>query len=152
MAKKSSGACKWLYLVFPIAIACLFVFMAFTAYSVTDPIFGITASANMYNYLLNENILLAAGVSTLVIDIIVAVYFLVIPFVGEKTSKKLNFVTVLMLIAAAVANLVLSIYVSVKLGWKSIAFFGAATYILWYAIAGFALIFAVCKAYKAFKD
>ena len=151
MAKKSSSACKWLYLVFPIAIVCLFVFMAFTAYSVDLGFLG-SADANMYKYLLDENILLAAGVSTLVIDIIVAVYFLVIPFVGEKTSKKLNFVTLLMLIAAAVANLVLSIYVSVKLGWKSIAFFGAATYILWYAIAGFALIFAVCKAYKAFKD
>lgn len=151
MAKKSSGACKWLYLVFPIAIACLFVFMAFTAYSVDLGFLG-SASANMYKYLLNENILLAAGVSTIVINIIVAVYFLVIPFVGGKTSKKLNFVTLLMLIAAAVANLVLSIYVSVKLGWKSIAFFGAATYILWYAIAGFALLFAVCKAYKAFKD
>ena len=151
MAKKSKNSCKWLYLIFPISIVCLFVFMAFTAYSVDLGFLG-SANANMYKYLLDENILLAAGVSTLVIDIIVAVYFLVIPFVGEKTSKKLNFVTLLMLIAAAVANLVLSIYVSVKLGWKSIAFFGAVTYILWYAIAGFALLFAVCKAYKAFKD
>lgn len=150
MAKKSKNSCKWLYLIFPISIVCLFVFMAFTAYSIDLGFIG--ASANMYHYLLNENILLAAGISTLVIDILVAVYFLIIPFVGEKTSKKLNFVTVLMLIVAAVANLVLSIYVSVKLGWSGIAFFGVVTYILWYAIAGFALIFAVCKAYKAFKD
>lgn len=155
MAKKSKGTCKWLYLVFPIAIACLLVFMALTAFAIDGGFLG-TATYSFYNIFFKDSLLFgyaytAVGVSTLVINIILALYFLVVPFVSEKTNKKLGFLTLLALVASAIANLVLSIYVCAKIGWDNIAFFGVVTYILWFAIAGLSLVFAVVKAYKAFK-
>ncbi len=155
MAKKSKMSCKWMYIIFPIAITCLLVFMALTGYAVDGGILG-TAKYSFYDIFFKDSLLFgyaltAVGVSTLVINIIAAIYLLIIPFVGEKTNKKLGFVTLLVLIASSIANLVLSIYVCVDCGWDNIAFFGVVTYILWFAIAGLSLVFAAFKAYKAFK-
>ena len=149
MAKKKTNVNRLFLLIVPVAIVCLLVMMAFVAYSFT--FLGVTTNYSLYDYLLDKNLLLAAGISTLVINIIAALYFLANVFVGNKTREKLSFLTTLMLIATAVANLVLSIYVCVKLGWNNIAFFGVVSYILWFALSGYALVLAMIACYKAFK-
>lgn len=154
MAKRKSsgnaGCNKWLYVVIPAVITVMLVFMALTCYDVNLG-FGVHATSSLYDYLLDKNVLLAAGVCTLIINILAALYFLVILFVNDKMRGKLKLLTAFMLLAVAVANLVLSIYTSVKLGWDNIAFMGVVSYILWYVVAGYALCLLALALVKALK-
>ena len=155
MAKRKSttgkaGCNKWLYVVIPAVLALVLVFMALTCYDV-DLGLGLHATSSLYDYLLDKNVLLAVGVCTLVINILAALYFLVILFVDDKTRGKLKLLTLFMLLAVAVANFVLALYTSIKLSWENIAFMGVVTYLLWFAVAGYACFLLVAALVKAAK-
>ena len=143
--KKKSGSCKWAYVVIPALMLVAFVFMAFKCY---DSGF---INMTLWDPMLDKYLYQAAGICLLIFDILFALYFLALLFVSDKLRAKLQWLTLGLLFATAVVNVVIASYISAEIGWEYLTFAGVVSYIAWFATGAYALVLLVLGLVKKLK-